>query len=323
MGKMIDCFEKPSRAQFVHDEVAHRSFGPILPPQSFSHDTIAKVHDKGYLTFLQTAHAEWIKEGQEGDAFASVFNVQHPEARPPGHIDGKLGYYMADTIVCLTATSWQAIESSAFVALTAQEIISAGEQSAFALCRPPGHHASSRSAAGYCFINNAAVAAQGFLDKGAKRVSILDVDYHHGNGTQEIFYTRNDVQFLSIHADPVVEYPYLLGYADESGSGAGEGYNHNYPLPHGTDWDGYAAALQKSIDDIAKYGPDALIISLGVDTFEKDPISQFKLKSEDYLKMGQALAKLNKPTLFVLEGGYAVEEVGINVANTLQGYLQK
>lgn len=321
MGKEIDCFEKPSRAQYVLEEVKKRNFGEIIAPGRFSTDFFQSVHDGGYISFLQTAHAEWEKEGLDGDAFASVFNVQHPEARRPTHIDGKLGYYMADTIVCITKTSWRAIESSAYSAITAQKLITNGDESSFALCRPPGHHASSRAAAGYCFINNAAVAAQSFIQDGARRVSILDVDYHHGNGTQEIFYNRNDVQFLSIHADPIVEYPYLLGYADETGKGAGVGYNFNYPLAHGTTWDRYAIALRRSVDEMIEYSPDAVIVSLGVDTFEKDPISQFKLTSHDYLKMGQEIARTGKPTLFVLEGGYAVSEVGINVSNTLQGYL--
>ncbi|TIX36460.1 MAG: histone deacetylase family protein, partial [Mesorhizobium sp.] len=176
-----------------------------------------------------------------------------------------------------------------------------GEPSAFALCRPPGHHAGAAFMGGYCFINNAAVAAQWFRDHGAARVSILDVDYHHGNGTQEIFYRRGDVQVLNLHGDPMTEYPFFLGHADERGEGDGEGFNDNYPMPFGTGWEVWNA-------------------SLGVDTFEKDPISQFKLKTGDYPRIGRRVARLGLPTLFVMEGGYAVEEIGINAVGVLTGF---
>ncbi|EQL41595.1 acetylpolyamine aminohydrolase [Pseudomonas aeruginosa VRFPA03] len=193
-------------------------------------------------------------------------------------------------------------------------------QPIFALCRPPGHHAGGDFMGGYCFLNNAAIATQAFLDQGARRVAILDVDYHHGNGTQDIFYRRDDVLFASIHGDPRVEYPYFLGYADERGEGAGEGCNHNYPLAHGSGWDLWSAALDDACVRIAGYAPDALVISLGVDTYKEDPISQFKLDSPDYLRMGERIARLGLPTLFIMEGGYAVEAIGINAVNVLQGY---
>lgn len=314
------CFEKPERAQFVQDAVKDRHLGAFLPPAKFPLSDIVAVHDESYVTFLKNAWQEWQAEGYDDDAFASAFNVQHPSTRAPKHIDGKLGYYMADGTVPLTETSWKAIESSAFAALTAQKIVAEGAASAFALCRPPGHHATSRVAAGYCFLNNAAIAAQKFISNGAKRVAILDIDYHHGNGTQDIFYDRNDVLFLSLHADPAMDYPYFLGYADEKGQGRGAGFNVNYPLPFGTAFDTYSQALKDAFARIGAFGPDAIVISLGVDTFEHDPISRFLLKSEDYLKIGAGIAKLKKPTLFVLEGGYAVQEIGTNVANVLSGF---
>ncbi|VFT17524.1 acetylpolyamine aminohydrolase [Pseudomonas aeruginosa] len=173
---------------------------------------------------------------------------------------------------------------------------------------------------GYCFFNNAAIAAQAFLDRGAGRVAILDVDYHHGNGTQDIFYDRADVLFTSIHGDPRFEYPYFLGYADEKGNGVGTGYNFNYPLAAGSDWATWSQALQAAIRQIQAYAADVLIVSLGVDTFKEDPISQFRLDSPDYLRMGEAIGKLGLATLFVMEGGYAVEEIGINAVNVLQGF---
>ena len=173
---------------------------------------------------------------------------------------------------------------------------------------------------GYCYINNAAVAAQWFRDQGAARVAILDVDYHHGNGTQEIFYARPDVLVVNLHGDPMTEYPFFLGHADEKGAGAGEGFNHNYPMPFGTAWERWSAALEDGCAKVAAYAPDVLVVSLGVDTFEKDPISQFKLKSEDYPKIGRRVAALGLPTLFVMEGGYAVDEIGINAVGVLTGF---
>lgn len=321
LGKMTPCFEKKERAQYVYDAVKARNFGAFLPPEAFPLSAILAVHDAEYIQFLKSAHAEWQAEGYDTDAFASAFNVQHPGARAPKHIDGKLGFYMADGTVPLTATSWQAIEASAHVALTAQKIVAGGERAAFALCRPPGHHATAGVAAGYCFVNNAAVAAQAFIEQGAKRVALLDIDYHHGNGTQEIFYERDDVLFLSIHADPAVDYPYFLGYEDEKGRGRGEGYNVNYALPYGTDFVAWKTALDDALAKMAAYAPDAVVISLGVDTFKGDPISKFLLESEDYLRIGAGIAGLKKPTLFVMEGGYAVEDIGINVANVLSGFV--
>jgi acetoin utilization deacetylase AcuC-like enzyme len=198
--------------------------------------------------------------------------------------------------------------------------MSKGVNEAFALCRPPGHHAASDMYGGYCFINNAAVAAQAFIDQGAGRVAILDVDFHHGNGTQAIFYDRPDVMFLSLHGDPKDAFPYFLGYADESGSGNGEGFNFNFPMGPDTSFTSWSSALDDACKKIANFGPDALVISLGVDTFEHDPISFFKLSSDDFKRYGATIAKLKLPTLFIMEGGYAVEEIGINTVNVLQGY---
>ncbi|MFQ5985665.1 MAG: histone deacetylase family protein, partial [Alphaproteobacteria bacterium] len=195
-----------------------------------------------------------------------------------------------------------------------------GGRAGCAVSRPPGHHAAPDLYAGYCFLNNAAIAAQAVRDGGAERVAVLDVDYHHGNGTQMIFYDRADVLFVSLHGHPKQEYPYFLGYEDETGQGAGQGFNANYPMRWGTAWDAYAEALDSGLQRIGDFGPEVLVVSLGVDTFEKDPISHFKLKSEDYLELGRRIARLGLPTLFVMEGGYAVEEIGVNVVNVLTGF---
>jgi acetoin utilization deacetylase AcuC-like enzyme len=238
----------------------------------------------------------------------------------PKTIEALLGYYSFDGGASFVKGTWDAIKSSYDVALTAAGIVKAGERAAFALCRPPGHHAGAAFMGGYCYINNAAVTAQWFRDQGAARVSILDVDYHHGNGTQEIFYQRGDVQVLNLHGDPMTEYPFFLGHADERGAGEGEGFNHNYPMPFGTDWENWSAALEDACGKLRAYAPDVVVVSLGVDTFEKDPISRFKLKSADYPKIGRRIAALGLPTLFVMEGGYAVDEIGINAVGVLTGF---
>jgi acetoin utilization deacetylase AcuC-like enzyme len=174
---------------------------------------------------------------------------------------------------------------------------------------------------GYCFLNNAAIAAQGFLDDGANRVVVLDVDFHHGNGTQDIFYNRNDVLFLSLHGEPDNAFPHFLGYADETGFGSGDGFNFNYPLPPGTPYQQWHTALTEAFNEIRRYSPDVLVVSLGVDTFKHDPISFFKLGSSDFTHYGAEIAQLGLPTLFVMEGGYAVEQIGINTLNVLDGFL--
>jgi len=237
------------------------------------------------------------------------------------HIDGKLGYFAMAIETAITSGTWEAACCSAACAQTAQQLVSAGEAVAFALCRPPGHHAAADLYGGYCFLNNAAIAAQGFLDSGAQRVAILDVDFHHGNGTQDIFYQRDDVLFLSLHGDPAHAFPHFLGYADETGTGKGDGYNFNYPMPPGTLYSQWHAALQQAMSQIRQYNPDVLVVSLGVDTFHNDPISFFKLQSTDFTHYGAELATLDTPTLFVMEGGYAVEEIGVNTVNVLEGFI--
>ncbi len=236
----------------------------------------------------------------------------------PVHIVAKLGWYSHDTDPILAGT-WDAARAAADIALSAYDTVASGvEHSAYALCRPPGHHAAADSFAGYCYLNNAAIVANAWARAGA-RVTILDVDYHHGNGTQQIFYTRDDVQFVSLHADPALDYPFFLGFANERGWGAGEGANHNFPLPYGTDWSGYGEALDQAGRLIRRYSPDALIVSLGVDTALEDP-DQFALVADDYSRLGEIIGSLGPPTLFVQEGGYCLDVIGRNVVNVLRGF---
>ncbi len=319
-GELVPPFECPIRAEYVLQRVKDVGLGDIIAPQSFPIEAVTRIHDPDFIRFLESCWEDWEAAGYKGEAIASCWPARGMQQRIPNHIDGKLGYYSLAAETAISNGTWEAARASVDVALSAQAALRAGAREAFALCRPPGHHAAGDMYGGYCFINNAAVAAQAFLDQGASRVALLDVDFHHGNGSQAIFYDRSDVMFLSLHGDPRDAFPHFLGYADETGQGAGEGFNHNYPMGPGTNFQTWGEALADACRKINNYAPDALVISLGVDTFEHDPISFFKLTSDDFKRYGATIAALNLPTLFIMEGGYAVEEIGINAVNVLEGY---
>lgn len=321
-GILQPCFEMPSRIDMILARAQAVGLGPVEPPVEFGMAPIARVHGARYLNFLEHAWSQWSALGRTHDALPLVWPVRDLRTdREPDHIDGKMGYFSMDAGVPITAGTWPAVRASVNVALTGAQRLHAGANAVFALCRPPGHHAAADYMGGYCYLNNAAIAARWLLDAGAARVAVLDVDYHHGNGTQSIFYRDAAVLFTSIHGDPRAEYPYFAGFADERGEGAGLGFNHNYPLARGTSWQsGYAQALREACAHIQAYGPDAVVVSLGVDTFEHDPISAFKLVNADYLRIGEAIGRLARPTLFVMEGGYAVDDIGLNAINVLQGF---
>ena len=319
-GEFVTPFERPSRVEYVLRELKARGMSDLVAPDPFNIAPVRKVHDQGYLDFLATAWDEWVAAGFRGEIVPTAFPVPGLQHRVPRHIDGKVGYYSFAVETCITGGTWAAAQSSAAVAQTAQKIVSNGARAAFALCRPPGHHAHHAMYGGYCFLNNAAIAAQGFLDNGAKRVAVLDVDFHHGNGTQDIFYARDDVLFVSLHGQPEDAFPYFLGYADETGRGKGEGFTVNYPMRPGTGFAEWSEALEAGCRRIDAYRPDALVVSLGVDTFKDDPISFFKLASDDFTSYGKRLARLGLPTLFAMEGGYAIEAIGVNAVNVLDGF---
>lgn len=320
-GELVPAFELPRRAEIIRARIEEVGLGPILPPEEHGLDTAGRVHAADYLDFLPRAWPMWAAAGRGGTAMPFVWPVRGLRRDiAPDDIDGLLGFYSMDAGATFVAGTWDAVKSSHDSALTAAALVRAGERAAFALCRPPGHHAGPGFAGGYCYINNAAVAAEWLVGQGARRVSVLDIDYHHGNGTQAIFYARRDVQVVNIHADPMVEYPYFLGHADERGEGEGEGFNLNLPLPHGTDFAAWSAALDAGLAAIADFAPEALVVSLGVDTYLGDPISQFRLDTPDYPKIGAAIAGLGAPTLFVMEGGYAVEAIGRNAVGVLTGF---
>ena len=320
-GELVPPFECPIRAEYILKRVKAQNLGPVIAPSTHGLDPILAIHDRDFVDFLASCWTDWQAEGMKGEAIATAWPSRRmPRTKPPRNIDGRIGYYCLASETSISDGTWEAAQASADVALTGQDLIAGGDRAAFALCRPPGHHAAQDMFGGYCFLNNAAIAAQAFRDQGATRVAILDVDFHHGNGTQAIFYDRSDVLFLSLHGDPEDAFPYFLGGADETGAGAGDGCNVNYPLPQGCLFPQWMEALDHACSRIAAYGPDALVVSLGVDTFKDDPISFFKLESQDFRTYGRRIAALGLPTLFVMEGGYAVAEIGVNTVNVLEGF---
>lgn len=322
-GEKVPCFESPIRATYVHDELAKRGHD-VRTDLLDSSNVLAQVHTSRYLKFLESAWQQWIELEEDNinqQPFPSVWPVRSLRSDiEPDNFTAKLGLYSMDNGSPIVAGTWEAVKAAADAAFTAASLISEGTRCAFAAVRPPGHHAGADFMGGYCYLNNAAVAAQTLRSKGSERVAILDVDYHHGNGTQSIFYNRSDVMVVNIHGDPKTEYPFYLGHADETGEGEGQGFNHNHPLAAGcsvTDWLDALESACKKIDD---YKPEALVISLGLDTYAGDPISYFALESDDFTRLGKRIQKLGLPTVFILEGGYATEELGVNAANVIDGF---
>ena len=326
-GQLVPCFEVPARQDFVLAELRRRGLGEVLAPDHIKAPALTTIHSRRYLDFLEGAWDEWVAldpANAQRDALPSVWPGRTFRTEVlPTNFAARLGLFSFDAGSPLTGGTWLAARAGADCAFEAANAVLNGARSAFALSRPPGHHAGADFFGGYCFLNNAALAAQHLRDGGLEQVAVLDIDYHHGNGTQAIFYERPDVIFTSIHGDPRTEYPFFLGHADERGAGAGLGFNYNLPLPRGTDFATWRGALAKALQGIARHGAQALVVSLGLDTFEGDPISGFRLRSEDYLRVGEDLAAAGLPTLFVFEGGYAVDEVGVNAVNVLEGFEQR
>jgi acetoin utilization deacetylase AcuC-like enzyme len=333
-GQMVPCHEVPARLDFVLAELQRRPLGELLIAELSDADldnAIHAVHNPLYTRFLAGAWDEWVAMDPANatrDALPSVWPLANMDGKGhafrhdvlPINFAARLGLFSCDAGSPLMAGTWAAARSGAVCSVAAAQAVLAGDRSAFALTRPPGHHAGPDFFGGYCFLNNAAIAAQALRDGGHERVAVLDVDYHHGNGTQTIFFERDDVFTVSIHGDPMTEYPFFLGHANERGAGAGEGFNLNLPLPRGTGFARWQAALDEALDAVKRFKATALVVPMGLDTFEGDPISGFTLLSDDYFTVGRALAGAGLPTVFTFEGGYAVEAVGTNAVNLLEGF---
>ena len=320
-GQFVTPYERPSRVEYVLNRLKETGLTDIVDPGPVDMAPARKLLDPGFLSFLETAWNDWKAAGMAGEIIAANVPARGMHLdRIPTNIDGKVGYYCHASETAITRGTWAAAQSSLASAQAAQRHVAGGARSAFALCRPPGHHATADQYGGYCFLNNAAIVAQMFRDAGA-RPAILDIDFPHGNGTQNLFYDRGDVLFASLHGAPQDAYPYFLGYKDETGTGPGEGANLNYPMPPGTAYAAWSEALDDAIARITAWGADALVVSLGVDAYKDDPISFFKLDSPDFADAGRRIGRMGLPTVHCMEGGYAIEAVGINTVNVLQGFL--
>lgn len=329
-GQRVPYLENPERMDRILSALRATNWANIVEPDDFGLDPILAVHDSDYINFLASAWDEWRASDPEVDAAPESFAFlpatfalrRHPHK--PTTLLGKAGYYMMDLSACIVEATYQAALSSANCALSAtQEILQTPSTvhrppSTFALCRPPGHHAGKDYAAGYCFINNASVAANYLSQKG--KVALLDIDYHAGNGTQDIFYNRADVLTISIHGDPEFEYPHYAGFADETGTGVGLGFHKNFPLPAGTNDEKYLSTLDEAISMIRNFAPKYLVISAGMDIYEGDPLGKFKLTREGIREMGKRIAALNLPPLVVMEGGYANNDLGENIVALLGAF---
>ncbi|MDR3056452.1 MAG: histone deacetylase family protein [Zoogloeaceae bacterium] len=317
-GALRPAQEVPERlSRFVH---AARDLGfTLLEPEDRGRAFIEAVHTPEYVRFLETAYARWKEMPADwGEEVMSSVFVREPNARRG--ILAEAAYHIADGASPIGAGSWEAIYASAQSAIAAAHAILAGDFHAYAICRPPGHHARVDAAGGFCYLNNAAIAAQ-ILSQTYPRVLILDTDLHHGQGTQEIFYARDDVYYLSIHADPTNFYPAVAGFAEETGSGRGKGYNLNLPMPHHSPETVFFDRLAKALTVIHAYQPDALVLSLGFDVYEKDPQALVAVTSGGFQRLGATLASLKKPVLVVQEGGYCLEGLEENARRFFTGLL--
>ncbi len=297
----------------------------FVPPDDHGRAPIEKVHDVGLIDFLETAWSRFQEAfGPTHDVVPDVF--AHPrlregmgDAQRPSTIGAELGWWCFETTTPLTHGTYDAARSSVDVALTAGSLVANGEQIAYGLCRPPGHHATSSVYGGYCFFNNAAVTAAHLSATLESKVAILDVDYHHGNGTQQIFYDRDDVPFVSLHGDPTRAYPYVAGFEDEIGTGSGRGATLNMPLSAGVDDDRYLDLLGGSLEWIASSGASMIVVSLGLDTFHRDPISDLALTADGFERCGRLVASSGLPLVVLQEGGYSTDDLGENARRWLEG----
>lgn len=285
----------------------------IIPATDHGLEPIERVHDRGYLHFLAGAFRQYQTLPNAGPALRPhAFAVRYP-ARIPENILGQAGYYLATLGAPVLKGTWEAALGSAHAAIDAADRILQGDKLAYAVCRPPGHHATPDLAGGFCYLNNAAIAAQRLLDGGAGPVAILDFDVHHGNGTQHIFYARDDVHYVSVHGDPAHFYPFYSGYADETGTGSGLGRNLNLPLPPESGDDVFVPAVQHGLDAIARRPPSVLVVSVGFDAHAGDPTANLAATTDAFARIGALVRQTGYPVLLIQEGGYIIERLGTNL----------
>lgn len=330
LGRISKPTDLPARAEALLAKLQARGI-PVESPPDFGRAPLAGVHSDAYLDYLASAWKRWQELKQPGAIEPGIevlpnlspyYNGRvEDDARgpcPSPSIVAQTGYYLGDLASPIGPHTWRSALRSTHSAVAAADHARATQGSAYALCRPSGHHAHADRAGGFCYLNSSAAAAQR-LRQSYDKVAVLDVDAHHGDGTQNIFYRRADVMTLSLHADPTHYYPFYTGYAHERGYGSGHGYNVNYPLPHGADSATFLAALDEALTALRDYRPQALVLPLGFDTYKDDPISVLKVDIDAYRQLGERIAGLGLPTVVVQEGGYMVEAIGGALDAFLQG----
>ena len=318
-GLRVPYLENPDRMERILNALRETDWAEILEPSDLGLDPIYAVHDQDYVHFLASAWTDWLaSEAKDKSVLLPATFALRRHPQKPTSLLGRAGYYIMDLSACIVEGTYEAALASANCALSAAEAVTHGEHATFALCRPPGHHAGKDYAGGYCFINNASVAANWLSSKG--KVGILDIDYHCGNGTQDIFYHRADVLSISIHADPNFEYPHFAGYANETGAGAGLGFHKNFPLEKGTDNARYLSALEEALSLIRDFAPSYLVLSAGMDIYTDDPLGTIKVTTEGIREIGKRISLLDLPTVIVMEGGYNNEALGTNIVAFLSTF---
>ncbi len=324
-GALQEPFEHPGRAEIIRAALAADGSFEFIAPDEWGTEPIEAVHDPGLVQFLANAWQEYQRaHGFTHDVVPDLFALAGLRdgmgpASEPEAIGARLGWWCFETTTPVTQGTYDAARSSVDVALTTADLVLNGESVAYGLCRPPGHHAARSVYGGYCFFNNAAIVANQLAESTGSKIAVLDVDYHHGNGTQQIFYDRADVQMVSLHGDPRRAYPYLTGFRDEIGAGKGRGTTSNYPLPAQTNDDDYLAALTAACGEIASFGADMVVVSLGLDTYFDDPISDLAVTPDGFEQSGALVRDLGLPTVVLQEGGYATDELGENARRWLLG----
>ena len=317
-GEWADNPEVPERA--INLVAAARAAGHrVIAPDDFGPAPRRAVHEKRHLDFLESAHRRWSELDGAGPEIVPNTHPTAPFARYPESVVGQAGWHISDTACPIGPGTWQAACAGANVALHAAQLVLDGADAAYGLCRPPGHHAGDDISSGFCLLNNVAIAAQHMRAKLSK-LAILDIDVHHGNGTQGIFYGRRDVLFVSVHADPTAFFPFYVGFEDERGEGEGHGLNHNLPLPKGSADNTYLDALAGALEVIGEYAPDMLLIALGFDGYEHDPFEGFAITTEGFGRIGAAIGELGLPTVFIQEGGYNIDDLGKNVTTFVEHF---
>ncbi len=339
LGVAIPANEVVQRAGIIRGALLADGGFEMVEPTEHGELPILAVHDRGLLRFLEQAWSEVRRQGggRQGPARQSLVADSYPNRAmfqgmseaairripEPTAIGGRAGWWGLDTANPILPGTYEAARWAVDVALTAVDLALDGEAAVYGLCRPPGHHAARSRAGGYCFYNTAAIAAEAIVRATGERVAILDVDYHHGNGTQQIFWRRGDVLYVSLHADPTVAYPFFLGHADEVGEGPGIGANLNLPLPLGTDDPAYLSTLDRALEAIAATDGRFIVVSLGFDTYRDDPIGGFALTRAAYAEAGRRVASLGRTLVILQEGGYHLPSLGKNAVAWLRGAMPR